>query len=81
VVNAIGVESVLAHLPTAYSADYSNAKIHNFTDSEGSHVGWFKETADKNGRVSFVSFHNAGHMVGGPSSSLSPRTDEIGTSR
>jgi len=53
----------LAHLPTAYSADYSKAKIQNFTDSEGDYVGWFKEAADKHGRVSFVSFHNAGHMV------------------
>ena len=53
----------MAHLPTAYAADYNKAKITNFTDSEGDYVGWFKETADKNGRVSFVSFHNAGHMV------------------
>ena len=62
-VNAIGVESVMANLPTAYSAAYGTAKIHKFTDSEGEHVGWFKEALDHKGRVSFVSFHNAGHMV------------------
>jgi carboxypeptidase C (cathepsin A) len=63
VVNSIGVESVMANLPTMYTAAYNDAKIHNFTDSEGGHVGWFKETQDHKGRVSFVSFHNAGHMV------------------
>lgn len=69
-VNAIGVESVMANLPTAYSAAYGIAKIHNFTDSEGEHVGWFKEALDHKGRVSFVSFHNAGHMV--------PHDDPVG---
>jgi carboxypeptidase C (cathepsin A) len=53
----------MANLPTMYTTAYNDAKIHNFTDSEGGHVGWFKETQDHKGRVSFVSFHNAGHMV------------------
>lgn len=54
----------MANLPTMYTAAYNDAKIHNFTDSEGSLVGWSKETKNHQGRVSFVSFHNAGHMVG-----------------
>lgn len=64
VVNSIGVESVMANLETTYNKAYNSAKVHNFTDSEGSVVGWSKETSDHKGRVSFVSFHNAGHMVG-----------------
>jgi cathepsin A (carboxypeptidase C) len=65
VVNSIGVEKVMANLPTTYTAAYNTAKVNNFTDSEGSLVGWVKETSDNKGRVSFVSFHNAGHMVSG----------------
>jgi hypothetical protein len=56
----------MANLPTMYTAAYNDAKKHNFTDSEGSLVGWVKETSDHKGRVSFVSFHNAGHMVSHP---------------
>lgn len=62
-VNSIGVESVMANLETSYNKAYIGAKSHNFTDSEGSVVGWTKETSDDKGRVTFVSFHNAGHMV------------------
>lgn len=70
VVNSIGVESVMANLETSYKAEYNSAKSHNFTDSEGSVRGWTKETSDDKGRVTFVSFHNAGHMVGSSISAL-----------
>lgn len=66
----------MANLETTYNKAYNGAKVHNFTDAEGSLVGWAKETQDDKGRVSFVSFHNAGHMVSPPLVSLVQRVDE-----
>jgi cathepsin A (carboxypeptidase C) len=64
VVNFIGCSRMVENLATSYSVDYAKAPVNNFTSSTGEVAGWTKATGEGAGNVAFVSFRNAGHMVG-----------------
>ncbi len=81
-VNEVGCSRVVDNLPSTFSTTYSTADKKNFTDSDGNVAGWTKAAGKGAGNVAFVSFANAGHMVGLPVGKRFPQADDgLGTAR